>query len=1816
MEWMERRTVLSPPTVTGLNPTFGLEAGGTAVTITGTNFTGATAVDFGTKAASNLDVVNNTTITADSPAGTGIVNVTVTNPAGTSPVTPVDEFTYTAAAAPVVTGVSPTSGPAAGGTLATVIGTSFTGATAIDFGTVPATNLTVVNDTTITADSPAGTGTVDVTVTTPVGTSATSSADQFTYVAAPTVAGISPTSGSTAGGTAVTISGTALTGATAVDFGTVPATDVAVVNATTVTAVSPAGTGTVDVTVTTPGGTSATSSADHYTYTAPVAPTVTGLSPTSGSTAGGTLVTITGTNFISATAVDFGTTPATNVIVVNDTTITADSPAGTGTVDVTVTTPLGTSATSPADQYTYTPALAPAVTGVSPYTGSQSGGTLVTISGTSFTGATAVDFGTVPATNVSVVNDSMITADSPAGSGTVSVTVTTPAGTSPAWEAQFTYVTAAAPTVTAISPTSGPTTGGTVVAITGTSFTGATAVDFGTMPATNVTVVSDTSITADSPAGTGTVDVTVMTPGGDSATSPADQFTYVTVAAPRVTGLSPTFGTTDGGTLVTITGTSFTGATAAFFGNFPVPVTVVNDTTITTYSAPHTAGVVNVTVTTPAGTSAVSPADEFTYTAPVAPAVTAISPDAGPQAGGTPVTITGTSFTGAFEVDFGSTEATNVTVVNDTMITADSPAGTGTVDVTVRTLVGTSAKSPADQFTYAVTAAPTVTGLHPTSGLEAGGTLVTITGVNYTGATAVDFGTTPATNVTVVSDTSITADSPAGTGVVNVTVTTAVGTSAVSPADEFTYTPAYPPVVTGVSPSSGPAAGGTLVTITGTSFTGATAVDFGTKPATSVTVVNDTTITADSPAGTGTVDVNVTTPVGTSATSPADQFTYVVAPTVTGISPTSGSTAGGTAVTITGTALTGATAVDFGTVPATNVSVVNATTVTVVSPAGTGTVDVTVTTPGGTSATSSADQYTFTAAVAPTVTGISPTSGSTVGGTLVTITGTSFTGATAVDFGTTPATNVIVVNDSTLTADSPAGTGAVHVTVTTPAGTSATSSADQYTYTAAVAPTVTGLSPTSGSTAGGTLVTITGTGFTGATAVDFGTTPATNVKVVNDSAITADSPAGTGTVDVTVTTPAGTSATSSADRYTYTAAVAPTVTGISPTTGTQYGGTLVTISGTSFTGATAVDFGTNASMNVTVVNDSTITAESPPGNSGNLTVNVTVTTPAGTSAASAADQFTYLVAPAPTVTGLSPTSGPRTGDTLVTITGGPFTGATVVDFGTTPATNVTVVNDSTITAKSPAGTGTVDVTVTTPSGVSATSPADQFTYVVAAAPTVTLISPTSGPTNGGTLVTITGTSFTGATAVDFGTAPATNVSVVNDSTIKADSPAGSAGVVNVSVTTPAGTSAVSPADEFTYTVAVAPVVTAISPTTGSMAGGTLVTITGTSFTGATAVDFGTVPATNVTVVNDTMITANSPAATGTVDVTVTTPSGTSATSPADQFTYTTVAAPTVAGLNPTTGPTTGGTLVTITGTSFTGATAVDFGTVPATNVTLVNDTTITADSPAGTGVVNVTVTTSSGTSAISPDDQFTYIMAVSPTVVSLVRFGFHTQPTTLVLTFSSALSPTPAENASNYQLMTSSGTLIPITSAVYDASTFAVTLSPSQLLSLTAVYQLTVNGMPPNGLTSSTGVPIDGANNGMPGTNYVTMFSGNILAGAAPTLLRTAPKRFAAEMRELAALEKRLAAAPHSSTALRKRLEAAEKRMAAVDKKLAAQLARDSSRSTVGGTAVPSNPSGAQLARHSRSSTASAVDDLFGSGTVSVKEILASLRSAAGHPHA
>ena len=257
-------------------------------------------------------------------------------------------------------------------------------------------------------------------------------------------------------------------------------------------------------------------------------------------------------------------------------------------------------------------------------------------------------------------------------------------------------VTAAAPTVSAVSPPSGTSAGGTAVTITGTGFTGATRVAFGTVAA-SYTVVSSTQITAVSPAEpAGLRNVFVTTPGGTSAAVMADWF-YVAPPPPTVSAVSPPSGTSAGGTAVTITGTGFTGATRVAFGTVAASYTVVSSTQITAVSPAEPAGLRNVFVTTPGGTSAAVMADWF-YVAPPPPTVSAVSPPSGTSAGGTAVTITGTGFTGATRVAFG-TVAASYTVVSSTQITAVSPAEpAGLRNVFVTTPGGTSAAVMADWF--------------------------------------------------------------------------------------------------------------------------------------------------------------------------------------------------------------------------------------------------------------------------------------------------------------------------------------------------------------------------------------------------------------------------------------------------------------------------------------------------------------------------------------------------------------------------------------------------------------------------------------------------------------------------------------------------------------------------------------------------------------------------------------------------------------------------------------------------------------------------------------------------------------------------------------------------------------------------------------------------------------------------------------------------------------------------------------------------------------------------------------------------------------
>jgi hypothetical protein len=418
--------------------------------------------------------------------------------------------------------------------------------------------------------------------------------------------------------------------------------------------------------------------------------------------------------------------------------------------------------------------------------------------------------------------------------------------------------------------------------------------------------------------------------------------------------------------------------------------------------------------------------------------------------------------------------------------------------------------------------------------------------------------------------------------------------------------------------------------------------------------------------------------------------------------------------------------------------------------------------------------------------------------------------------------------------------------------------------------------------------------------------------------------------------------------------------------------------------------------------------------------------------------YTITVCCAPTVTGISPASGPTAGGTRVTITGSNFfAGLTSVTIGGVVATNIAVPSPTTITVTTGAHVaGVTDVVVTAPGGTA--TGAGLYTYV-GAAPTVTAISPNSGPTAGGTAVTITGANFTGATAVTIGGAAATSVAVVNDTTITAVTPTGTAGSASVLVTTPAGVNAANTL--FTYATP-APTVTAISPNSGPTAGGTAVTITGANLTGATAVTIGGAAATNVAVVNATTVTAITSAhAVGPVSVVVTTPGGSG--TGAGLYTY--VAPAPILHISPTSLP--GGQVgaaysqtLTVTGGTAPFSFSVTSGALP-TGLSLSSGGVLTG-TPTTAASFSFTVSATDSSPAPGPftaTQAYTIVIAAySPASPPLTATTLQGQPVSLSLTASASNGPFKAATIVSIS-PTTAGTARVVASGAAGNQTFTLT---------------------------------------------------------------------------------------------------------------------------------------------------------------------------------
>jgi hypothetical protein len=440
----------------------------------------------------------------------------------------------------------------------------------------------------------------------------------------------------------------------------------------------------------------------------------------------------------------------------------------------------------------------------------------------------------------------------------------------------------AAPQIITVEPQASGTAGGQIVSLFGNALDSVTAVSFGVQPAVVFSAYPvsgqptyDSRIDAVAPPGEGTAVISVSGPGGSTSTA-AGSFTWVDpTSVAVVTSVSPFVG--GAGTAVTIRGSGFAGAVAVDFGTASANFTVDGDSQIRAWAPAGPTGLVDVTVTAPGGSSSASIADQFTYipVKPPKPAVLSITPNFGAVAGGGFVVLLGSGFTNATAVKFGSVAAAQFDVVSDGQIVAASPPAPGgtaqLVDVIVTTPIGNSTAVPQDGFTYA--ALPAVTQLTPSEAPFLGGTVVVIGGSGFSGVDEVLFGVTPAA-FKFWSDSVVTATAPPGVGVVQVAVRTKLGVSPpAGAASQFTY--AAIPAVAQLTPTSGPAAGGTSVVISGQGFTGATTVAFGGVVAPAFTVNSDIQITAISPPGSGVVDVTVTTSGGVSPVTVVDRFTYL-----------------------------------------------------------------------------------------------------------------------------------------------------------------------------------------------------------------------------------------------------------------------------------------------------------------------------------------------------------------------------------------------------------------------------------------------------------------------------------------------------------------------------------------------------------------------------------------------------------------------------------------------------------------------------------------------------------------------------------------------------------------------------------------------------------------------------------------------------------------------------------------------------------------------------------------------------------------------------
>lgn len=656
--------------------------------------------------------------------------------------------------APIITSVTPEDGDVNGGEEVTIIGENFLENPLVRFGGAYSPSVTFVSDKELRAVTPKGTqGKVTLTVINSDNQSATA---DFNYYAQPEISGISPTSGTVAGGTNVEVNGRYFMRGVKVKFGDNYSPTVTYHSSIYLFAKTPEGVEpeAVDVTVENPDGTQVTLP-KAFTYTPLPTVKLTSITPDKGYTTGKETVTLIGEVFKSTSKVYFGGLEATEVVYYSPTKLTAKTPpAIEGVVDVKVVNTDGTESILP-QAYEYVsppPPPPPSVTSISPANGPLAGGTTVYIDGQNFVSGAKVKWGNDSELSTTFVNSKRIMIKTPAWTTpeTVGFTVVNPDQQVGIFENAFTYdppPKLPAPTVKALSPANGPLAGNTTIYVDGSGYNSNTKLYFvsgGQEIDLNATFISSTRMMFKTPAAQvpGPVDVKAVNLDQQTG-SLVDGFTYnapPVYPAPVITSLTPSTGNKRGNYLVDLMGTGFQRDAVVKFGSTQIPLTAFISSTNVRVTAPASdiTGSVDVTIINPDGKSGTL-AGGFTYQEDI-PAITLISPNSGPMAGGTTVYVDGRYFSPGLTGTINNINIP-VTYVNSTRVMFTTPAVTTSGSVEVR-LTNPSGLSAQGTFTYEappVPPAPKLTGVSPTFGPIRGGEYIYIDGTGFVNGAKISF---------------------------------------------------------------------------------------------------------------------------------------------------------------------------------------------------------------------------------------------------------------------------------------------------------------------------------------------------------------------------------------------------------------------------------------------------------------------------------------------------------------------------------------------------------------------------------------------------------------------------------------------------------------------------------------------------------------------------------------------------------------------------------------------------------------------------------------------------------------------------------------------------------------------------------------------------------------------------------------------------------------------------------------------------------------------------------------------------------------------